>query len=85
MYYGRYWRDEYFDALDSFRPVAKEHGRMEAECALRWMIHHSFLKREYGNAIIIGASTVKHMQENMVDLEKGPLLKVVVQVLDEGW
>lgn len=85
MYRGRYWNEQYFDALDILRPVAKKHGLTEAECALRWMTHHSMLKRENGDAIIIGASSVKHLEENMVDLEKGPLPEEVVQALDKGW
>lgn len=85
MYRGRYWNDQYFNALDLLRPAAKKHGLTEAECALRWMTHHSLLKREKGDAIIIGASSVKHMESNMVDLEKGPLPDDVVKALDQGW
>lgn len=85
MYRARYWHDAYFDALDELRPVAKKHGLTEAECALRWMTHHSLLKRENGDAIIIGASSTKHMESNMVDLEKGPLPDDVLKALDEGW
>jgi len=61
MYRMRYWNDAYFDALDILRPVAKKHGLTEAECALRWSMHHSVLRKEKGDAIIIGASSVKHM------------------------
>jgi len=85
MYRGRYWNDRYFDALDLLRPVAAAHGLTEAECALRWMTHHSLLKREQGDAVIIGASSVRHMEENMVDLEKGPLPEEVLRALDRGW
>jgi len=85
MYRTRYWNDAYFDALDILRPVAEKHSMTEAECALRWMTHHSLLKRENGDAIIIGASSVKHLEENLVDLEKGPLPEEVVQALDKGW
>lgn len=49
------------------------------------MNHHSLLKRDKGDAIIIGASSTKHMEENMVDLEKGALPDDVVQALNEGW
>jgi aflatoxin B1 aldehyde reductase len=49
----RYWNDVYSDALDVLRPVAQKHGLAEAECALRWMTHHSLPKREHGDAIII--------------------------------
>ncbi|KAK5130704.1 hypothetical protein LTR08_001734 [Meristemomyces frigidus] len=85
MYRSRYWNDAYFDALEILRPVAAKHGLTEAECALRWMTHHSELKREYGDAIIIGASSVRHLEDNMLDLEKGPLPEEVVQALDKGW
>lgn len=85
MYRDRYWNGSYFDALDILRPVAKEHGLTEAECALRWMTHHSQLKREHGDAIIIGASSVKHIEANMKDLEKGPLPEPVVAALEKGW
>jgi aflatoxin B1 aldehyde reductase len=82
----RYWNDAYFDALDILRPVAKKHGLTEAECALRWMTHHSLLKREYGDGIIIGASSTKHMEENMKLLDDpNPLPDEVVQALDAGW
>ena len=37
------------------------------------MSHHSALKREYGDSVIIGASSLKHIKENLEDLEKGPL------------
>ncbi|KAF2770535.1 hypothetical protein EJ03DRAFT_360604 [Teratosphaeria nubilosa] len=84
-YRGRYWHDEYFDALDMLRPVAKKHGLTEAECALRWMTHHSLLKRETEDVIVIGASSVKHIEQNLVDLEKEPLPEEVLEALNKGW
>jgi aflatoxin B1 aldehyde reductase len=47
----------------------------ELVLALRWMIHHSQLKREQGDAVIIGASSPSHIEQNLVDFEKGPLRK----------
>lgn len=84
-YRGRYWNDAYFDALELLRPVAKKHGLTEAECALRWMNHHSQLKRKNGDGIIIGASSKNHIEQNLKDFEKGPLPDDVVQALDQGW
>ncbi|KAG9232483.1 NADP-dependent oxidoreductase domain-containing protein [Amylocarpus encephaloides] len=86
MYRMRYWNEGYFDALDILRPVAKKHGLTEAECALRWMTHHSALKSELGDGIIIGASSTKHMEENMKWLDDpNPLPEDVLQALDAGW
>ncbi|KAE8440521.1 hypothetical protein EG329_007403 [Mollisiaceae sp. DMI_Dod_QoI] len=84
-YRRRYWNEKYFDALDILRPVAKKHGLSEAEVALRWMTNHSLLKREFGDAIIIGASSAAQLEENLINFEKGPLPEDVVQALDEGW
>lgn len=84
-YRERYWNDAYFDALDILRPVAKKHGLSEAECALRWMTNHSLLKREHGDAIIIGASSAAQLEENLTNLEKGPLPEDIIQAFDEGW
>lgn len=35
--------------------------------------------------MIIGVSSTKHQEENLVDLEKGPLPEEVVQALNTGW
>lgn len=49
------------------------------------MPNHSLLKNEFGDAIIIGASNAAQLEENLVNLEKGPLSDDVVKSLDEGW
>ncbi|GAA6032760.1 hypothetical protein JCM8097_000778 [Rhodosporidiobolus ruineniae] len=84
-YRERYWKDEFFHALDLIQPVADKHNLTLAEIALRWVSHHSFLSRDKGDNILIGASSVKHLEANLVDLEKGPLPQEVVDVLDEAW
>ena len=56
MYRARYFREEYFQALDIVKPAAEKHGLTMAEVALRWMTHHSQLGQKYPDAILIGAS-----------------------------
>lgn len=34
-----------------------------AEVALRWVSHHSLMKREFGDSVLIGASSLKHIRE----------------------
>jgi aflatoxin B1 aldehyde reductase len=84
-YRRRYWLEEYFDALELLRAAAKKHGLTEAECALRWMTHHSLLSKEHGDAIIIGASSAKQLEQNLVDMEKDKLPDDVVKAFDQGW
>ena len=39
----------------------------------------------FDDAVIIGASSMKHVEESLVDLEKGPLPEEVVLVINAGW
>ena len=85
MYRARYYHDDFFEAMDLIKPVADKHGLTLAEVALRWMTHHSKLGREFPDAILIGASSTRHIEQNLVDLEKGALPEEVVSALDQGW
>ncbi|KAF9476588.1 Aldo/keto reductase [Pholiota conissans] len=84
-YRDRYWKEPYFKALASIKEVAEKHNLTMPEIALRWISHHSLLKREHGDAVLIGASSLKHIEQNLLDLEKGPLPDEVVTILDEAW
>jgi aflatoxin B1 aldehyde reductase len=84
-YRRRYWSEEYFDALDILRAAAKKHELTEAECALRWISHHSLLSKEHGDGIIIGASSAKQLEQNLIDFEKEKLPDDIIQAFDQGW
>lgn len=81
----RYWNESYFDGLDIIRPAAEKHGLSIAEVSLRWLEYHSNMKNEVGDSIIVGASSTKHLESNLADLEKGPLPEDVVQEMDKAW
>ena len=63
QYPVRYWNETHFRALDKSEAVAAKHGLTLAEIALRWVSHHSLMKREHGDSILIGASSVKHIEQ----------------------
>jgi aflatoxin B1 aldehyde reductase len=52
-------------------------------------VHHSalnvFEKNGGHDGIIIGVSSLKQLEGNIADLEKGPLPNDVLQVLDQAW
>ncbi|OKL59013.1 hypothetical protein UA08_05683 [Talaromyces atroroseus] len=81
----RYYHDVYFDALDILRPVAKKHGLTEIECALGWLSHHSQLKDELEDGIVIGSSSIEQLEENLRAMKTGPLPQEVVDALNKGW
>ncbi|KAF9160582.1 hypothetical protein BGX21_005600 [Mortierella sp. AD011] len=82
-YRQRYWNTVFFDAIKKMEDVTKEHNLTLVESALRWLVHHSGLGSNDG--IIIGASSINHLQSNLEDLEKGPLPKEVLEVFDGAW
>lgn len=84
-YRRRFWNETMFDALDVIREATGKHQLTEKECALRWIMHHSQLDAERGDAVIIGASNLQQLEENLVDLEKDPLPDDVVEALDRAW
>ncbi|KAJ7236430.1 Aldo/keto reductase [Mycena haematopus] len=84
-YRARYWKAAYFDALAALRPVVAAHKLTMAEVALRWVEHHSLMRPDSGDAILIGGSNLKHVEENLIDLEKGPLPAEVLAALDTAW
>jgi aflatoxin B1 aldehyde reductase len=85
MYRKRYFHDSVFDALDEIQNLAKQHSMTMNEIALRWCVHHSVLREELGDRIIFSASSLDHVEQNLVDFEKGPLPEDVVKALDKVW
>lgn len=77
---GRYWNDAYFAALDVLRRAI-----LIGEAALRWSSHHSAMKRECGDAIVIGTSSAAQLEQNLRYLEGGPLPEDVVEAFQKAW
>lgn len=86
-YRERYFKDATFEALRVIEPVAEAEGLTLLEVAFRWLVHHSALNiKDGGNdGIIIGVSSQQQLEQNLRDLQKGPLPDKVVQALDEAW
>jgi len=98
MYRKRYFRNSTFEAIAHIEPVVKKNGLTMLETALRWVVWHGKLNvagvdyskvgepdRKGNDGIIIGVSSVKQLEGNLKDLEKGPLPEEVVKTLDEAW
>ncbi|KAL4246716.1 NADP-dependent oxidoreductase domain superfamily protein [Abortiporus biennis] len=84
-YRYRYWNEHYFQAVGSVEAIASKYNLTLAEVALRWVSHHSMMERKYGDSVIIGASSLQHIKQNLIDLEKGPLPEEVIKVLNDAW
>ena len=84
-YQGRYWKKSFFDAVDLIKTAAEKHGISSIEATYRWLAYHSMLSGERGDAILIGASKLHHLQQNMDTLKAGPLPEDLVAVFEQAW
>lgn len=84
-YRKRYFHDAYFAALEAIRQAAHKHNLTMNEVALRWCMHHSALSAKHNDHVIFSASSLAHVEQNLVDFEKGPLPDDVVHAVDKGW
>lgn len=45
------------------KQASEKAGLTMAEVALRWVTHHSLMKREHGDSVLIGASSLNHIEQ----------------------
>ena len=79
-YLDRYWHDANFEAVQELATIAKAAGRSLVSLALNWILHHS-----PADAVILGASRLVHLEENLRAVEEGPLPAEAVAGCDRVW
>ena len=84
-YQGRYWKKSFFEAVDLIRKAGEKYGINTIEATYRWLAFHSMLDGNRGDAILIGASKLGHLQQNMDTLKAGPLPEEMVQAFEQAW
>lgn len=83
LYCNWYMQTEFLDALDEFQRLCKEQNVRPAQAALSWLLYHS--KLQSGDAIILGASAISQLEENLEDSEAGELSGEIVSAMGEMW
>ncbi|CAK7210712.1 hypothetical protein SBRCBS47491_000869 [Sporothrix bragantina] len=69
-------------AVENVRAAAKKHGIPGHDAALRWVVYHSQLSAEHGDAVIVGASGVEQLRKNLDAIDAGPLPQDVVDAVN---
>ncbi len=82
-YPSRYWKQSFFEAIDILREACGEISLVEA--TYRWLAFHSALDAKQGDGILIGASKLSQLEQNIVAIEKGPLPENVVDGFERAW
>ena len=84
-YQGRYWKKSFFEAVDLIRKAGEKYGINTIEATYRWLAFHSMLDGSRGDAILIGASKLGHLQQNMDTLKAGSLPEEMVEAFNQAW
>ncbi|XP_048206323.1 aflatoxin B1 aldehyde reductase member 3-like [Perognathus longimembris pacificus] len=89
IYRDRYWKEDHFKAIalveKALQAAYGPSAPSMTSAALRWMYHHSQLQATHGDAVILGISNLKHLEQNLAATEQGPLEPVVVEAFDQAW
>jgi 1-deoxyxylulose-5-phosphate synthase len=80
MYLRRYWHDEDFDAVAELLDIAGKAGRSAVSLALNWLLHHTPT-----DCVVLGASRIEQLEENVAAMEDGPLGDDTVAACDAVW
>lgn len=84
-YQARYWKDSYFEAIRNLKKVCLEENIDIVEATFRYLLHHSMLKVQRGDGIILGASSVSQLEKNLQYCRKGFLSKKLIKAMDQAW
>lgn len=84
-YQNRYWKKSYFDAVGLIKSACEKEGVTTIEATYRWLAFHSMLNGDRGDAIIIGASKLNHLRQNIEAVSAGELSEKLARVFEEAW
>ena len=84
-YRDRYWKQSYFDAVDEIRRACDAEDIPMVEAAYRWLCNHSCLDANKGDGILLGASKITQMQQNIDAAQKGKLPQEILDAMDAAW
>lgn len=84
-YKNRYWKDSYFRAIELVDSACGAADIPMAEAAYRWLAHHSALDSARGDGVIVGASRLQQLQQNLSALVAPALPEGVVRAFEEAW
>ena len=72
-------------AVELIKAAASRQGMSSIEATYRWLAYHSMLNGDRGDAILVGASRLHHLQQNMATIKAGPLPQDVAEAFEKAW
>ena len=80
LYLERYWHDDDFAAVEELATIAREAGKTLVQLAFQWL-----LAQPHVDSIILGASRMEQLEENLRACESGPLDESILSRCDAVW
>jgi aryl-alcohol dehydrogenase-like predicted oxidoreductase len=80
MYQDRYWHTRTFQSVEKLKTMAEESGRSLISMAFAWLLHHTIV-----DCVVLGASNLEQLQQNLLVCDDGPLPDEIVQGCDQIW
>lgn len=80
IYQDRYWHEQNFEAVAALGEIAAAAGRSLLSLAFGWLLHHSSAE-----CVVLGASRLDQLNQNLAACEEGPLSTDTLQACDRVW
>ena len=80
LYLDRYWHDDYFAAVAELAGTAGEAGKSLVELAFQWLLSQAQV-----DSVILGASSLEQLEENLKACQDGPLDESLLARCDAAW
>jgi len=80
LYLERYWHDDYFAAVEELSAIARGAGKTLVELSLQWLLSQAQV-----DSIILGASRLEQLEENLKACQDGALDQSLLARCDEVW
>ena len=80
LYLNRYWHEDYFAAVEELGVIARAAGKTLVELSLQWL-----LTQPQVDSVILGASRLEQLEENLKACEGGPLDQATLDGCDAVW
>lgn len=84
-YQNRYWKKSYFKAVETIKKICIDNKIDIVDAVYRWLAFHSMLDGNRGDSILIGASCISQLKQNILSLHNKELPDEVVQAINAAW
>jgi aflatoxin B1 aldehyde reductase len=85
-YIDRYWKQQSFQTISELQAECDTVGCSMVSAAFSWLLVHSALDGTKGDGVVLGASSIEQLQQNLTACRDAATLpQSLVHAMDRGW